>query len=165
MTEAAIDVDTLLARAAIRDVLVRYYQGLDRGLPDQVRSCFTHDVTAAYDGRDTTTLGRDALIASLNTFPRLAAGELLATTHFMGNLCFHHLEADEAQTETYAIAHLLRPGTPAPRVVMRSLRYLDRWRRVDGRWLIRARRHTLDWSCELPATFAAALAQRTTTWP
>jgi hypothetical protein len=164
MTAPRIDLDYLLASAGIRECQVRYFQGLDRGLPDQVRSCFTADVRAYYDGREPIT-GIDALIGSLNTFRRIASGEMKGTTHFMGNLRIHRLEGDLAETETYAIAYLVRPGTPADRIAMRSLRYLDRFRRTDAGWRISERRHTLDWSCDLDAAFAATLAQRITTWP
>jgi len=164
MAQQRIDMQYLLDRTAIQEVLTRYYQGLDRGLPDQVRSCFTDDIKAYYDGRDPVT-GIDAMMNSLNTFTRLAAGELKATTHFMGNLNINRLEGDAAETETYAIAYLVRPAKPADQIIMRSLRYLDRLRRVSDGWRISERRHTLDWSCDAPATFAAALAQRVTAWP
>ena len=118
MSQQRIDMQYLLDRTAIHEVLARYYQGLDRGLPDQVRSCFTDDVKAYYDGQDPVA-GIEALMNSLNTFKRLAAGELKATTHFMGNLNIHLLEGDVAETETYAIAYLVRPAKPADQVVMR----------------------------------------------
>lgn len=168
MTTPRIDLQYLLDRTAIHEVLVRYYQGLDRGLPDQVRSCFTDDIKAFYDGRE-PVIGIDAMMNSLNTFTRLASGELKATTHFMGNLNVHFIKGDVAETETYAIAYLVRPAKPADQIVIRSLRYLDRLRRVnssdDGGWRISERCHTLDWSCEAPADFAATLAQRITRWP
>ena len=164
MSQPRIDMQYVLDRTAIEAVLTRYYQGLDRGLPDQVRSCFTDDIKAYYDGREPIA-GIEAMMNSLNTFRRLAAGELKGTTHFMGNLSINRLEGDVAETETYAIAYLVRPGTPADAIDMRSLRYLDRLRRVNGEWLISERRHTLDWSCVLPANFAITLPQRVTTWP
>jgi hypothetical protein len=43
---------------------------------------------------------------------------------------------------------------------MRSLRYLDRLRRTTEGWRISDRAHTLDWSCEVPATFAVAVSAR-----
>ena len=51
---------------------------------------------------------------------------------------------------------------------MRSLRYLDRLRKVDkatGEWRISERRHTLDWATEVTTNFAATLAQRMKQWP
>lgn len=164
MSQPRIDLQYVLDCTAIEAVLTRYYQGLDRGLPDQVRSCFTDDIKAYYDGREPIA-GIEAMMNSLNTFRRLAAGELKGTTHFMGNLNINRLEGDVAETETYAIAYLVRPGSPADAIDMRSLRYLDRLRRLNGEWLISERRHTLDWSCVLSANFAATLPQRVTTWP
>ena len=105
------------------------------------------------------------MMASMNTFQKLASGERLASTHFMGNLNIHVLEGDVAETVTYAIAFLVLPAKPAERVAMRSLRYLDRLRSVNGEWRISERRHTLDWSTEASTTFAAALAQRLMAWP
>jgi hypothetical protein len=166
MPPPRIDMQYVLDRTAIEEVLTRYFQGLDRCLADQVRSCFTDDVKAYYDGRPPLH-GIENMMASMNTFQKLASGERLASTHFMGNLNIHKLEGDVAETETYAIAFLVLPGKPTDRVAMRSLRYLDRLRRVDhesGEWRISERRHTLDWSTEASTTFAAALAQRITVW-
>ncbi len=164
MPRPKVNLQYLLDKTAIHEVLTRYYQGLDRGLPDQVRSCFTEDVKAYYEGRSPLH-GIENLMASMNTFRRLAAGELLASTHFMGNFTIHVLEKDVAETETYAVAFLVRPDKPAEQIAMRSLRYLDRLRRVNGEWRISERRHTLDWSTAASATFAVALAQRLMAWP
>ena len=54
MSQNPADIQTLLDRAAIHDVLARYYQGLDQGKPEQVRSCFTDDVCAKFDERPPT---------------------------------------------------------------------------------------------------------------
>lgn len=164
MAAPRIDMQYVLDKTAIEAVITRYFQGLDRALKDQVRSCFTDDVQAFYDGR-TPIAGIEDMMASLNTFKRLAAGTMKATTHFMGNFNVHRIEGDTAETETYAIAYLVRPGEPGGPVAMRSLRYLDRLRKADGEWRICVRRHTLDWSCELQPDFAVALRQRITAWP
>ncbi len=156
-----IDMQYVLDRTAIEEVITRYFQGLDRGLPAQVRSCFTADIKAFYDEREAVA-GIEAMMASLSTFKSIAAGTLKATTHVMGNLNIQRIEGDAAETETYAIAYLVLPDAP---IAMRSLRYLDRLRKADGEWRISVRRHTLDWSCELQSKFAAALAQRMTAWP
>ena len=164
MPQHRSDIQCLLDRAAIHDVLARYFQGIDAGNPDQVRSCFTEDVQADYDGRSFVR-GIDALMDSFLAFRKKAAGEWKVTTHFMGNLNINLLEEDVAETETYAIAFLVLTGEPADQVAMRSLRYLDRLRRVEGGWRISERLHTLDWSCQVPTTFAATMAQRIATRP
>ncbi len=164
MPQLRIDTQCLLDRAAIHDVLARYFQGIDRGKPDQVRSCFTEDVQANYDGRPPVR-GIDALIDSITAFRKQEAGEWKVTTHFMGNLNINLLKGAVAATATNAIAFLVLTGKPTDQVAMRSLRYLDRLRRTEDGWLISDRVHTLDWSCQVPTTFAVTMTQRITTPP
>jgi hypothetical protein len=161
MSERSTDLQQLLDRAAIHDVLVRYFQGIDAADPQQVRSCFTDDVRAAYDGR-TSANGIEALMGSFFAFRNKASGEWKATTHFMGNLSFKLLRGDVAETEAYAFAFLVTPGEGSDQVTMRALRYLDRLRRTTEGWRICDRIHTLDWSCTVPASHAAAMSSRIT---
>ena len=157
----------LLDRAAIQDILARYFQGLDRGKPDQVRSCFTADVVAHYDGRSALRPGGqepmrgiDALMGSLLTFKNQQSGKWKVSTHFMGNLNFDLLDGEMAETETNAIAFLVLTGGASDEVAMRSLRYLDKLRKTADGWRISERQHTLDWSCQVPTNFAVTMAQR-----
>ena len=158
MSQHPKEIQTLLDRAAIHDVLARYYQGLDQGNQDQVRACFTDDVIAQFDEKPATR-GIDALMDSFWVFRNHKSGAWLASTHFMGNLNIPVLEGDVAETETYAIAFLVLPGKPE-RVAMRSLRYLDRLRRTQDGWRICERQHTLDWSCHVPASTALSIGER-----
>jgi hypothetical protein len=87
------------------------------------------------------------------------------TTHFMGNFSLLRLGAGVAETETNAIAFLVEPADGADHVNVRSLRYLDRMRRQRDGWRIADRIHTLDWSCQVPASFAATLAERISVLP
>ncbi len=159
MTQHPVAIQRLIDRAAIQDVLMRYFRGIDSADRELVRGCFTDDVRAAYDGR-TFVDGIDALMSSFLAFKNKASGQWLATTHFMGNLSYLRLEDEVAETEAYAFAFLVRPGEPSNRVAMRSLRYLDRMRKSAGVWRICDRVHTLDWSCDVPAAFAASFAKR-----
>src|SRR5262245_56510605 len=158
------ELQYLMDRAAIQDLLVRYFQGLDRGSPEQVRNCFTDDVRARYDKRTPTT-GIEELMDSLQNFNKLKEGTMRITTHFMGNLNITSIQGDVAETETNALAFLVDPGEGTDRVAMRSLRYLDRMRREKNGWRISDRIHTLDWSCHTPASFAITLAQRLSALP
>ena len=160
----ANDTQYLIDRAAIQDVLARYFSGLDRCNKEQVRSCFTDDVHAHYDHRGTTR-GIEALMDGFQTFKRMAEGRMKVTTHFMGNLQITSIEGDVAETETNAIAFLVAPGEGEGQIAMRSLRYIDRMRREKDGWRISDRVHTLDWSCQLPADFAVTLAQRLSALP
>lgn len=158
------ELQYLMDRAAIQDLLVRYFQGLDRGSPEQVRSCFTDDVRAHYDKR-TPTRGIEELMESLQNFNKLKEGSMRITTHFMGNLNITSIQGDVAEAETNALAFLVEPGDGTDRVAMRSLRYLDRMRREKNGWRISDRIHTLDWSCQVPTSFSITLAQRLSVLP
>lgn len=164
MSQNTSDIQTLLDRAAIHDVLARYYQGLDQGKPDQVRACFTEDVRMKFDDRP-LSVGLDALMNNFFVFEKHKTGEWKITTHFMGNLNFNSLEGDIAETETNAIAFLVLPSEPKEQVTMRSLRYLDKLRRTNDGWRICERQHTLDWSCHVPTSYSLSIGQRLMTRP
>ena len=164
MAKRPSEINYLMDRAAIQDLLARYFSGLDRCNKEQVRSCFTDDVQAHYDQRGTTK-GIEALMEGFHTFKRMAEGRMKVTTHFMGNLQIKRIEGDVAETETNAVAFLVAPGAGEGQVAMRSLRYIDRMRREAAGWRISDRIHTLDWSCQIPADFAVTLAQRVSVLP
>jgi hypothetical protein len=164
MARRSRDIQQIMDRAAIHDLHTRYFQGLDRGSPEQVRSCFTQDARCHYDKR-TPTEGIEALMGSLQFFNRLKSGSMKITTHFMGNFNLLRLESDTAETEVNAIAFLVEPKNGVDQIAMRSLRYLDRLRHEQDGWKVSHRIHTLDWSCALPANFALELAQRISALP
>ncbi len=149
----------MASRAAIQDVIARYFRGIDSGSKALVRSCFTHDVQVHYDGRQPEQ-GIEAMMSSLLTFQRIAKGEMQLTMHFMGNFNLIRLDEHTADTETYAIAFMVPPKAIANQMAVRGLRYIDQLRQTDGEWRISQRRHTLDWSFEEAPTFASSLAQR-----
>lgn len=166
MPRPKVDAQSLIDRAVIHDVLACYFQGIDRGSPEQVRSCFTDDVRCWYDGKPSTE-GIAACMDNFWAFKYQKSGDWKITTHFMGNLTFNAMDRDSAETETNAIAFLvLKTGEPKAEVTaMRSLRYLDRWRRVGADWKICERQHTLDWSSVVPTAFASETAKRINSRP
>ena len=156
-----IDQQYLLDHAAIHDLHVRYFQGLDSGRREQVVACFTPDVRAVYHDRP-VACGIDALMAdSLDPFfRRLATLHTKIATHFMGNFKIERLQGDGAETEIYAIAFGVRALVPVDQVAMMSLRYMDRLVRTAEGWKISERVQSMDWSCQPPATTALTMAQR-----
>jgi len=161
MSQPSPELQRLLDRAAIQDLHARYFQAIDSVELDKVRSCFTDDIRADYDGRKFVE-GIEALMDSFFVFKKKASGEWKNTTHFMGNLSFNLLRDDIAETEIYAFAFIVTPSPTGDQVAMRSLRYLDRIRKTKGGWRICDRVHTLDWSCAVPTTFANATTKRIT---
>jgi hypothetical protein len=159
----------LLDRVALEAVMARYFQGIDRNDLAQVRACFTADVKGTYANRGTVT-GVDPMLSMLRShFEAMENGAIRVCTHFMGTFNVDRLEADSAETETYALAFLVRAAGTAQNpgdadiVAMRSLRYLDRWRRGGDNglgWQICERIHTLDWSTQVAPDFATNMAKR-----
>lgn len=165
-SEGAPSERQLLDRVALEAVMARYFQGIDRNNLAQVRACFTEDVKGTYANRGTVT-GVDPMLAMLRShFEAMSGGAIRVCTHFMGTFNVDSLLSHAAETETYALAFLVRagdkPGDP-DYVAMRSLRYLDRWRRGGDNglgWQICERVHTLDWSTKVSPDFATTMAKR-----
>lgn len=146
---------------ALQEVLTRYFQGCDRGDVAQIRSCFADDARVTHPGRD-TVVGGDAVIEAIfrPAFAYLKNADALCRMHFMGNFRVERLDGDVAETETYVIAALLAKEASGETADVKSLRYMDRFRRINGQWRVSERRMTQDWSAKLPASFAMAFASR-----
>jgi hypothetical protein len=153
------EVQKMLDRQAILDVHGRYLQGIDKGDFAQVRACFADDVKAQHHSGPLIT-DAETLMAALRKGSLI--GDMRVMTHFMGNIVFEQLEADTALTEIYVISFHIHNKQPENEIDMRSLRYIDRFKRIGGKWVIAERRHTLDWQCRQTAGFAATFASRVT---
>ena len=133
-----MDVQDLIARAEITDVLTRYARGADRCDWATVRACYhpdAHDDHGLYNGG----------VEGLMVFLQQVAGRLLATTHQIGNLLIE-LDGDAARTEAYCFVWYQRTDRQgALRSVAQGVRYLDRFERREGRWAIARRTVVLDW--------------------
>jgi len=163
------DINYLVAKDDIKTVISNYFLGLDRSDSSLVKNCFTKDVISQYDGRSAVRpgthedkVGIDQLMKALVTFDRHKSGEWKITTHFMGNVNLISLDTNlsEAETETNAIAFIVINEKGVDKVLMRSLRYLDRLRKTNEGWKIFLRNHTLDWSTESPTNFYIEMAKR-----
>lgn len=130
------DVQALLDRAAIQDVLLRYARGVDRRDLAIVAACFAPE--AAYDGALARGTIAQALPALARAFTRYAS-----TMHFIGNQLIE-LDGDRARSETYTVAyHRLLEPPPRDRTV--GIRYEDELARTGSGWCIVRRVVRLDW--------------------
>ena len=92
-----LDLESLLAREEIRDVLSRYCRATDRRDWASLRDCYHDD---AYDDHG-------SLVGPIDEFIRISkpfADRVAATMHFMGNIMIE-LDGDVARVESYVIAH------------------------------------------------------------
>jgi len=141
------EIRTLLDRAQIHDVLMRYSRGVDRGDGELVLSVFHPDATL--------DMGR-APMAPASLAEGITKMVATGTMHFIGNE-YVEVDGDSASGETYFISYATittDSGKPATRT--RAGRYLDRWERRDGEWRILRRLLVEEWSRvdELPAPTA-----------
>jgi hypothetical protein len=139
-----VTLEELLAREEIGDVIKRLARGTDRLDAAMIESCY-HD-----DGFD----DHNAFRGSPSEFAKWVLDVLTtfdSTMHFTGSP-YIRLDGDVAQVDTYCVAHHV--GTPddvgdATDMVL-GLRYVDRFERRAGRWLIAKRVCAFDWVYRVP---------------
>lgn len=143
-----MNLEELTARAQIHDVLLRYCRGLDRVDMELVRGAFHED--ASIDFPESLHKGSvDGFLAFLSAeMPRF-----VRTMHFLGNSLIEFDGPDIAHVETYLTAdhqgserHHWKGET-----VKLWARYLDRFEKRDGVWLIGRRALRVEWMYRYPA--------------
>ncbi len=140
-TERANEIDALMSREQIRDVIYRYCRGIDRVQLDLVRACYHTDAT---DDHGDYRGGIDGFIPYLTT--ALAVWE--HTTHFIGNVLIELTAPDYARVESYAVAYHRRAarGESPALDVTAWIRYVDDFERRTGVWRIATRVCLSDWT-------------------
>ncbi|MFJ6852659.1 nuclear transport factor 2 family protein [Streptomyces sp. NPDC091271] len=141
-------IEELSARAEIHDVLLRYCRGLDRVDISLVRGAFHPDAWIQFP--------ESLHVGPVDGFVEFLAGEMprfVRTMHFLGNSLVEFDGPDAAHVETYFQAdhqgsekHQWKGET-----VKLWARYLDRFERRDGKWLIARRGMLVEWMYRYPA--------------
>jgi len=137
MTDSDKELQRLIDRAAIQDLLVRYAHCVDRRDIEGVVACFTPD--AAYRGSLGEGTIQDALVALRERMERYES-----TMHLLGNQLIQ-IDGDRATSETYAIAHHRINNNGDRRNLTVGVRYDDELVRRDGRWVICRRVVHMEW--------------------
>ena len=75
-----------------------------------------------------------------------------ATTHFVGQSTILTLEANRATGIAYCLAHHVTVDGDKRRLMVASLRYLDKFVKMDGAWLFEERLLYVDWQEERALT-------------
>ena len=133
-------------RLAIRELFDEYAHCADRRDAEGQKALFTDDtVFAVYmdgDGSEPSYVlhGREALTPVFDDLNRYEA-----TTHFNGQSTVT-IDGDRATGESYTIAHHVFTEDNARMIMVASLRYLDDFAKIDGRWYFAERKLILDWS-------------------
>jgi hypothetical protein len=141
MTEP--ELRRLLDERQIQRTLATYCKAIDRRDEELLRSVYG---TGAYDDHGTFKGSSGEFVNSLlNTVLQ----QFSATTHLLGNSLID-VDGDRARAETYFLAfHVIATGEPPSdegEILTFAGRYLDRFTREDGRWLITRRTVVCDWT-------------------
>ena len=133
-------------RLAIRELFDAYVHCADRRDAEGQMALFTADTRFAVymDGAQADVSyelhGRDALAPVFDDLNRYEV-----TTHFNGQSTVN-IEGNRASGESYTIAHHVYTEDGNRKIMIASLRYLDTFAKIDGRWYFAERRLILDWS-------------------
>lgn len=139
-----LTVDELLAREEIHDVLKRLARGTDRLDEELMASCYhPHGVDDHNAFRGSGTEFARWVVETLPFFQ--------ATMHFIAAPLIR-LDGDTAQVDTYCVAHhVSKPDDAGAQTDMiLGLRYVDRFERLNGKWLIAKRVCAFDWTYTVP---------------
>ena len=138
-------------RLAIRELFDAYAHCADRRDAEGQKALFTADTRFAVymDGEGTdpsyVITGREGLtpiFAGLNQYD--------ATTHFNGQSTVQ-IDGDHATGESYTIAHHGFTADGERKIMVASLRYLDRFVKIDGTWFFGERNLIVDWNETRPS--------------
>lgn len=144
MSESAA-VTRLVDRAALEDLVASYMRGLDRRDRDLLRSVFHDDATTHYGA---FSGGPDEFVAY--AMSALSSHEI--NHHLIGQVLWWWDSTDTARGEVYfhAFHRLSRDGARIDMTI--SGRYVDRYERRDGTWLISHRTEIVDWARTEPTS-------------
>ncbi len=139
-----MDTTELADRLAIAETLALYCRGIDRCDPGQLAAAFTPDAMIDYgDGAQPIASVIPDLMAGLGT--------MRLTQHNISNTVMR-VNGDNAMAETNCVALHLIPALGGEVEIVVGGRYLDRFAKRDGRWLIAERLYVMDWNRTAPAT-------------
>lgn len=139
-------VETMLAKTDIRDCIMRYARGIDRGDLDLLLSCYwddAHEIHGpAYNG--------PAVPYVQGAAKRMQANKPVMQ-HFIGNVHIELDGPDQAWVESYILtfARFAKDGIDYD--TMTGARAHDRFERRNGEWRIAHRQAVFDWNSDRPA--------------
>jgi len=138
------EVQALLDREAIRDVVLRYCRGIDRLDLELVRDCYHPDAT---DDHGAFVGDRDEYVEWVGGI----LGRFAGTMHVVANQLVE-VSGDAARSETYGVAyHWGDPPDDQERNFTTGFRYVDRFARRNGEWRIARRVAVREWTHVVPA--------------
>jgi ketosteroid isomerase-like protein len=142
----SISPEEVADRLALRELVDAYAHCADRRDAKGQMALFTDDAhfVVYMDAKSNIPSqefkGRDALAP---VFENL--NQYVATTHFNGQSSVV-LDGTEATGVSYCVAHHVSVRGSERSLMIASLRYLDRFTKIDGAWYFAQRRLLVDWT-------------------
>ena len=133
-------------RLALRELFDAYAHCADRRDAEGQKALFTDDTRFAVymdgEGSEPTYVlqGREALTPVFEDLNRYEV-----TTHFNGQSTVN-IEGNRTTGESYTIAHHVYTEDGNRKIMIASLRYLDRFAKIHDSWYFAERKLILDWS-------------------
>ena len=146
----AISMSEVADRLSIRELVDAYARCADRRDAEGQMALFSEDthfvMRSANDSRPSQELHSRQALADV--FADLRKYD--STTHFIGQSAIRSLTCESAAGETHCLAHLVSVVGEGRRLTVISVRYLDSFRKIDGRWFFAERIACVDWTDERP---------------
>jgi hypothetical protein len=145
------DLQRLVDRAAIHDLLVAYSWAIDTWDTSGAVSCFAPDGRLLSGDGTVLAEGTEALFAYFGRgrvggrFATMGDGELISISHILGSILVEGLTPDRANARSACTATSLARHPDREALYLHGIRYEDALRRTDAGWRIAERRHRLDW--------------------
>ncbi len=140
-----MDQSESLARHAIRTTAERYFFAADTRDAELMISCFADSFRFELQLDPTVILSTPAALRSL------LGGFVapVASNHALSNMLID-LTPEGATSTIHAVAYLSMAETQ--KILVRGLRYTDRWVQQRGEWRIASRVHQPRWQYDAPST-------------
>lgn len=139
-------LDALIAKEAIRELVLLYSRSIDRKDVALLRTLYTDDAT------DTHGNTYDGPAEGYCKFIERSLPHLLYSGH---HVCNHliSVDGDDAEGEVYAVCYHIFPDGKGGWVEdLLCARYIDRYRKERGRWRFAKRVVTYDYNSRRPAS-------------
>lgn len=128
-------LEELAAQLEIREALFRFCRGVDRGIKEEMLSAFHPDASDAH-GPGGPAVVADALVQKFDDTPGIGQ-------HHITNV-LAYVTGDVASVESYFIIFNAQDPSRGGSHDLVGGRYLDRFERREGRWLIAHREIVVD---------------------
>jgi ketosteroid isomerase-like protein len=143
MSTHAPEIQALLDKAAITDVINNYLRAADRADIDLLKTCYHDDAWedhgGVYDGP-----AADYVAIMAKVLPKGGIMNHLATNVII------ELDGDTAKAEHYILAYARMKKDGEKFDTLTLARAIDRFERRDGTWRIAKRRLVWEWNHEMP---------------